>query len=63
MQITNSVVCDMRKGGIFKQTKQSLVVEHAFPLQDRVCLQEGSCYIWWQRWDNVNCLTGVALPM
>ena len=32
MQITNSVVYDTRKGGIYKQIKPPLVVEHAFPL-------------------------------
>ena len=32
MQIANSVACDTSKGGIYKQTKPPLVVEHAFPV-------------------------------
>ena len=27
---------------------------------DRVCRLVGSCYILWQRWDNINCQTGVT---
>ena len=38
MQITNSVVCDTSKGGIYKQIKSPLVVEHAFPLTGFVCM-------------------------
>ena len=37
MQITNSVVCDTSKGGIYKQIKPPLVVEHAFPPTGFVC--------------------------
>ena len=37
MQITNSVVCDMRKSCIYKQIKPPLVGEHAFPLTGFVC--------------------------
>ena len=37
MQITNSVVCGMSKGCIYKQIKPPLVVEHAFPLMGFVC--------------------------
>ena len=28
-----------------------------------VCVRDGPRYKWWQRWDDVNCRTGVALPM
>ena len=35
MQITNSVVCDTRKGSIYKQNPP-LVGEHAIPLTDGV---------------------------
>ena len=31
MQIPNTVVCDARKGCIYKQIKPPLVGEHAFP--------------------------------
>ena len=62
MQITNSVVCGTSKGCIYKQIKPPLVVEHAIPLTGFVC-KVGSRYIWWQRWENDNCQTGVALPM
>ena len=27
-----------------------------------VCVRGGPRYKWWQRWDDVNCRTGVALP-
>ena len=37
MQITYSVVCDTSKHGIYKQIKQPLDVEHAFPLTEFVC--------------------------
>ena len=37
MQIRNSVVCDVSKGCINKQTKPPLVGEHAFPLTGFVC--------------------------
>ena len=38
MQITNSIVCDTSKGGIYyKQIKPPLVVEHAYPLTEFVC--------------------------
>ena len=37
MQLTNSVVCDTRKGCIYKQIKPPLVGEHAFPLTGFVC--------------------------
>ena len=38
MLITNSVVCDMSKGSIYKQIKPPLVDEHAFPLRVFVCM-------------------------
>ena len=38
MQITNSVVCGMSKGCIYKQIKPPLVGEHAFPLTGFVCM-------------------------
>ena len=38
MQITNSVVCGMSKGCIYEQIKPPLVVEHAFPLTEFVCM-------------------------
>ena len=62
MQITNSVVCGASKGCIYKLIKPPLVGEHAFST-DGVCLQVGPRYIWWQRWNNDNCKTGVALPI
>ena len=37
MQIQNSVVCDVSKGGIYKQIKPPLVGEPAFPLTGLVC--------------------------
>ena len=37
MQITNSVVCGVSKGCIYKQIKPPLVGEHAFPLTGFVC--------------------------
>ena len=37
MQITNSVVCDTRKGGKYKQIKPPCVFEHVFPLERFVC--------------------------
>ena len=37
MQITNSEVCDQVNVGLYKQTKPSLVGEHAFPLTEFVC--------------------------
>ena len=55
----NLVVFDTSKRSLYNQIKTPLVSDHAFPLTGFVC----SCYIWWQRWDNVNCQTGVALPM
>ena len=42
MQITNSVVCDTRKGCIYKQIKPPLVGEKAFPLTGFVC---GSAHV------------------
>ena len=39
MQITNSVVCGMSKGCIYKQIKPPLVDEHAFPLTGFVCME------------------------
>ena len=37
MQITNSVVCETSKGGIYKQIKTPLVGGHAFPLTGFLC--------------------------
>ena len=37
MQITNSVVCGVSIGCIYKQIKPPLVGEHAFPLTRFVC--------------------------
>ena len=63
MQITILEVCDQVNVGLYKQIKPPLVGEHAFPLTGFVYKQVGSRYIWWQRWDKVNCQTGVAFPM
>ena len=38
MQITNSVVCGVSNGCIYKQIKPPLVGEHAFPLTGFVCM-------------------------
>ena len=38
MQLTNSVVCDAKKGCIYKQIKPPLVDEDAFPLTGFVCM-------------------------
>ena len=37
MQIPNTVVCDARKGCIYKQIKPPLVGEHVFPSTGFVC--------------------------
>ena len=64
MQITDSVICDTSKGSIYmyKQIKPPLVCEHAFPLMGFVC-ESANVTFGGQRWDKVNCQTGVALPM
>ena len=46
-QITNSVVCDASKDGIYKQIKPPLVSEHAFPLTGFVCRSAHVTSFWY----------------
>ena len=62
MQITNSIVCDTSKGMLYKEIKPRLVGEHAFPLRGFVCKSVHVTFLW-QQPDNVNCQSGVGLPM
>ena len=39
-----------------------IILEHAFPPTGFLWLGSAVRYIWWQRWDNDNCQTGVAFP-
>ena len=47
----------------YKSNKPSLVVEHALPLTGFVGLSHATFGASSGVWDNVNCQTGVALPM
>ena len=63
MQISNSRLCESSKCWVYSAVNHPWWMSMLFHRRGLLWLGSAFRYIWWQRWDNDNCQTGVALSM
>ena len=63
MQISNSKLCESNKCRVYSAVNHHWCMSMLFHRRDLQWLGSAVSNIWWQRWDDDNCQTGVALPM